>query len=84
MSNTKEQFESVSVQDLENQVEQLTLQLRDYHMMKEQLTQAQKRETLASLNGGIVHDFNNILHCILGYTEMALSGKKEEILHSDF
>ena len=76
MSNIKDVFESVSAQDLEKQVEQLTLQLQDYRMMKEQLNQAQKRDTLASLYGGTVHDLNNILHCILGYTEMALSEKK--------
>ena len=75
MSKMEKQSESVRVQNLEKQVEQLTLQLGDYHKVKEQLIHAQKRETLASLSGGIAHDFNNILHCVLGYTEVALSGK---------
>ncbi len=75
MSKMEKLSESFRVQALEEQVEQLTLQLSDYHKVKEQLAQVQKRETLASLSGGIAHDFNNILHCILGYTEVALSGK---------
>lgn len=76
MSKMEKLSESARVQELEKQVEQLTLQLHDYNKVKEQLAQAQKRETLASLSGGIAHDFNNILHCILGYTEVGLSGKK--------
>ncbi|MEE4241916.1 MAG: ATP-binding protein [Desulfopila sp.] len=76
MCKTGEATDSVRVQELEKQIEQLNDQLRDYQTMKEQLAQAQKRETLASLSGGIAHDFNNILHCILGYTEMAMLGKK--------
>lgn len=76
MSKAEEVSKNSRIQNLENQIEELTLQLHDYEMVKEQLTQAQKRETLASLSGGIAHDFNNILHCILGYTEMALSEKR--------
>ena len=83
MSKTKEAIESVRIKELEDQVEQLALQLQDYEQVKEQLTQAQKRETLASLSGGIAHDFNNILHCILGYTEMALSGEKNNLTNVD-
>ena len=79
MSKIKEATESIRIQELENQVDQLTLQLQDYQLVKEQLTQAQKRENLASLSGGIAHDFNNILHCILGYTEMALSGERNNL-----
>lgn len=76
MSKLGEIFEGVRIEDLERQVAHLTQQLRDYQTVKEQLAQAQKRETLASLSGGIAHDFNNILHCILGYTEKGLSEKK--------
>lgn len=76
MSKAEELSKNGHVQKLEKQIEELNLQLSDYETVKEQLAQAQKREALVSLSGGIAHDFNNILHCILGYTEMALSEKK--------
>ncbi len=36
-----------------------------------QLYQSQKMESIGTLAGGIVHDFNNILTAILGYTQLA-------------
>ena len=36
-----------------------------------QLRHAQKLEAIAVMTGGIVHDFNNVLTAMLGYTEMA-------------
>ncbi len=38
--------------------------------IKNQLTQAQKMDTIGTLAGGIAHDFNNILFPILGYSEL--------------
>ncbi len=37
-----------------------------------QLAQAQKLESIGLLAGGVAHDFNNILQCILGNMELAL------------
>jgi len=40
--------------------------------LKKQLQRVQKMEAFGTLAGGIVHEFNNILFPIIGYTEMCM------------
>lgn len=42
----------------------------DRQLLKNQLLQARKMESLGLLAGGIVHDFNNLMACILGYSSL--------------
>lgn len=50
---------------------------RDKERLQEEVTQAQRMDTIGTLAGGIAHDFNNILSIILNYAGFLLDGLLE-------
>jgi PAS domain S-box-containing protein len=59
-----------------NRIKGFVLCIKDITRSKKleaNLRQASKMEAIGRLAGGIVHDFNNILGAVVGYTDLALS-----------
>jgi PAS domain S-box-containing protein len=58
------------------------IDLRTRHNLEKQLQQKQTLETLGELAGGVVHDLNNILTVIIGYSELLL--RQTNVEHSRY
>ena len=70
-----------------NRVKGIVLCAKDITRSKKleaNLRQSAKMEAIGRLAGGIVHDFNNILGAVVGYTDLALSVVKDQPEVADF
>jgi len=47
--------------------------------MQKQLLNSQKMQAIGTLSSSIAHDFNNILSCIIGHSEIALESNKNKL-----
>ena len=46
--------------------------------LQDQLLHAQKMESMGRLAGGIAHEFNNLLACIMGYADMLMMNHRDK------
>ncbi len=70
MRPTKQEKVQGKIERLEARIRELESRLSAYHGLEGQLLQARKTAALANLAAGAVHDFNNLLQSILGYSQL--------------
>jgi PAS domain S-box-containing protein len=74
---------TISILSSGEDITQLEKAKKEQDLLKEQLYQAKKMESLGLLASGIAHDFNNILASISGFSELATekyaSNKNEQL-----
>lgn len=62
--------------------EKMNMQKRD-KILRDQITQMQKIDSIGKLTAGICHDFNNILNGLLGYSDMNKTIVQEDLPDSE-
>ncbi len=77
VNNEKELFVSAGVFPIKNEQGKIINYLgviedrSEHKLLRDQLFQIQKMDSIGALTGGIAHDFNNLLTVINGYSELA-------------
>ena len=66
------------VERLKEENQSLKAELNLHHKLEEQACLIQKMDAVAAFSRKIAHDFNNILHLLLRYAELALIDKTED------